>query len=353
MKHKVWFITVYLLPLLLFRSEAQNTYNLTFGSNQNFYTTCGTNNGGQWTVTFNDRSCFLYTPILNPVGTGEVTINYNFRINQAGNNTVQDTLRLEYYNESDGWTVVHTVLGNQYNEVNFDISGDLSVNASEYIVFRVHALVMVSQSFWAVKKDNTTFTVNNVDPTTNYLPVNLISFSGYAENNFANIEWVTSSEKNNDFFTIERSDNQSEFYPAGFVVGAGNSNLLLNYRFDDPVELTSNVTYYRLRQTDFDGTTEVTSPIAVKKSMKADHDIWYYIENSTVFINYMTEDAEDVQLLVYDLCGKQVHRKMFSAGKGINTFSWNFTQNGMKGGGMYIFSFIDSLSEKHSMKVVL
>jgi hypothetical protein len=355
MKLKLFCIAFFLFA---FTGSLMSQYSLQWpkennNNTANFYVTCGVVQEG-WTVN-SVQTCYLYTPILTPKNNGNNGITYKFRINQSGNGTFNDTLSLEVNISNTGWYVENFILGDSVTSVNFEISGTLQVNLTsvDYIAFRLKAVARTSSFAWTLKKDNFQFNVDNVTTTNNYLPITLASFSGYSENNYAHIEWITFSEVNNDFFTIERSENNIQFYSVGNVNGAGNSNTSQNYRFDDPVELTSSVTYYRLCQTDYDGTTEVISPIAVKKSMKADHDIWYYIENSTVYINYSAENAEDVQLLVYDLCGKLVHSKAFSAGKGINTFSWNYSQNGMKGGGMYVFSLIDALSEKHSMKVVL
>jgi hypothetical protein len=252
MKTKFSYISMSLMFIFQNVTYSQTNYSLNF-NNPNFYITCGTVNGGQWTVNYQDADCYLYTPILNPVGTDSVMINYKFRVNQPGQNTEKDTLLLEYYNAQNGWTIIHTVLGNQYNSVHFDIKDSLKVSTSDFIVFRLHAIVTVSQSFWGVKKDNTSFTVGNVTPTNNFLPVSLISFSGFSENSHADLQWATYSETNNNFFTIERSENNSYFYPAGFVQGAGNSNTPIEYQFTDPEKLNSYVTYYRLRQTDFDG----------------------------------------------------------------------------------------------------
>lgn len=88
------------------------------------------------------------------------------------------------------------------------------------------------------------------------LPISLVSFNAFKEDDRVRLEWVTSSEINNDFFTIERSADARNFEPLLTHPGAGNSNKLRNYmRFDENPMPGNN--YYRLRQTDFDGKTEV------------------------------------------------------------------------------------------------
>jgi hypothetical protein len=70
--------------------------------------------------------------------------------------------------------------------------------------------------------------------------------------NQVELTWSTATETNNDFFTVEKSNNGTDFKALAQVPGAGNSNQILNYKLIDeqPYE---GVSYYRLKQTDFDG----------------------------------------------------------------------------------------------------
>lgn len=84
------------------------------------------------------------------------------------------------------------------------------------------------------------------------LPVELLSFDAITGEFGVDLFWQTASEYNNDFFTIERSINATEWEEIQKIKGAGNSNMLLTYTaFDDsPYQ---GLSYYRLKQTDFDG----------------------------------------------------------------------------------------------------
>ncbi|MBL0912243.1 MAG: T9SS type A sorting domain-containing protein [Bacteroidia bacterium] len=90
------------------------------------------------------------------------------------------------------------------------------------------------------------------------LPVELLSFDALpdAARRLVNLQWQTASEVNNAYFTIERSANNSNWSLLGTVTGAGNSNQPLQYTLQDVFPL-SGVSYYRLSQTDLDGTTEI------------------------------------------------------------------------------------------------
>ncbi len=89
------------------------------------------------------------------------------------------------------------------------------------------------------------------------LPIELLSFSSFCENNNIGLKWATASETNNDYFTVERSSDALNFIPIGTIDGNGNNNTLLNYQFSEQQnEINCNpetLFYYRLKQTDYDG----------------------------------------------------------------------------------------------------
>ena len=87
----------------------------------------------------------------------------------------------------------------------------------------------------------------------NPLPVELVSYTGRQNGNAVVLEWATLSEKDNDYFEIERSVDGINFVTIGFVQGAGNSTEKLAYCFADNAP-ERGLVYYRLSQVDYDGT---------------------------------------------------------------------------------------------------
>ncbi len=89
------------------------------------------------------------------------------------------------------------------------------------------------------------------------LPIELISFMVHEipDEQRVNITWITASESNNDYFTVERSRDGQVFEELLQVPGAGNSNQPLSYQAidDNPYP---GLSYYRLKQTDYDGQKE-------------------------------------------------------------------------------------------------
>lgn len=88
----------------------------------------------------------------------------------------------------------------------------------------------------------------------NALPIKLASFTAKANGSQVDLKWSTISEENNDFFTIERSSDGMVFEPVLKKKGAGTSSDLISYSAVDPKPL-KGTSYYRLKQTDFDGTS--------------------------------------------------------------------------------------------------
>lgn len=95
------------------------------------------------------------------------------------------------------------------------------------------------------------------------LGVKLTSFTAAVESARVKINWTTASEENNEYFSIERSTDGTQWNEVKRVKGAGNSTSSLSYTaYDDaPVAGTS---YYRLKQTDFDGKTSFSNTQVVK-----------------------------------------------------------------------------------------
>ncbi len=103
--------------------------------------------------------------------------------------------------------------------------------------------------------------------TVNSMPVTLLSFDGKSGVDGNVLRWKTVSETNNAGFEVERGVDGKIFEKMGFVDGGGNSQGIKEYSFTDPQPY--GITYYRLKQIDFDGKSELSTIISVKNSQKA------------------------------------------------------------------------------------
>lgn len=94
------------------------------------------------------------------------------------------------------------------------------------------------------------------------LPIELAAFEGSRINRAVLLKWQTAREEDNDYFTIQRSANGRQWADLDQVAGAGNSSRLLHYRFlDHPGP--AGAAYYRLQQTNYDGTVQYSEPIII------------------------------------------------------------------------------------------
>jgi hypothetical protein len=119
------------------------------------------------------------------------------------------------------------------------------------------------------------------------LPVELISFDGEYVGKGNIITWSTATEFNSDYFSIERSysGKYEDFVRIGDIQAAGNSVDMLYYSFLDE-ETNRNITYYILKQYDFDGKYKTYGPISVynntknKKIVKVVNSLGQEVDNS-------------------------------------------------------------------------
>jgi len=119
------------------------------------------------------------------------------------------------------------------------------------------------------------------------LPIDLISFSGELDpsGSIVILNWTTASQINNDYFEIQRSTDVEEWQTISTIEGEGNSNTETTYMSLD-LQPTSGISYYRLKQTDYDGMTETFNPIAIT----IDEDKPHVLDR---VINTMGQEVDD------------------------------------------------------------
>jgi hypothetical protein len=140
------------------------------------------------------------------------------------------------------------------------------------------------------------------------LPIELLSFEAECENQNITLEWTTASEMNNDFFTIERSIDGINWQIISTITGAGNSSSIMNYSFIDISNSFEN-SYYRLKQTDFNGSNKYSSIIAVKNCEKDFNELSIYPNPANEFLNISILFPEEkvVSISIYNLLGKIIY----------------------------------------------
>ena len=156
------------------------------------------------------------------------------------------------------------------------------------------------------------------------LPVELISFEGNCTAyNSIDLKWSTASQTNNDFFTIERTTDGTQFEIIGTVDGAGNSSQLNYYAFTDFAPI-AGTNYYRLKQTDYNGQFEYFNLIAVQNSCidtPAQLTIFPNPVADDLGFQFFSGNNETVIIEVYDVVGKLIISTSSSVSEGNNLLS--------------------------------
>ena len=212
----------------------------------------------------------------NTVGCGTCYVEY--RIHDAGTNAV---LAGPFLRPSG-------MSGAQY----FDIS---SVGATNiYVATRVYRNnTPVVHDIW--------LTTTDVSP----LPVEWKSVEGTCLPNGNEIKWSTASEQNNDYFTVERTLDGVKWTSVCQVPGAGTSNNTNEYVCVDQAS-RSDLYYYRVRQTDYDGQSKVSDIISLN-CQKHTELVVYPNPNQGQFI--LEGGRLGMGVVLYDHTGRAILKK--------------------------------------------
>ena len=143
------------------------------------------------------------------------------------------------------------------------------------------------------------------------LPIELDTWEVTTLSKSVFLEWSTATETNNDIFTIERSDNGITWSEIGIIEGSGTTSTAKQYSFEDtkPIDGTS---YYRLKQTDFNGDYSYTS---VKCITRAEDNDNAFIAYSNTVINAFILEGEQIAaypIELYSIMGKKISAVLFN-----------------------------------------
>ena len=162
------------------------------------------------------------------------------------------------------------------------------------------------------------------------LPVSLVLFDASCANHKTVLSWVTASESNNKYFTLERSCNENYFqYQAiATIPGAGNSNTLHEYSYTDKDEVAGEC-YFRLSQTDYNGIVTEFVPVAINCNENAAFNLVGVAPNpaeTEMHVFFTSSKENEVALTVTDIVGKELYTKKISAEIGLNQVDLNVSQ---------------------------
>lgn len=148
------------------------------------------------------------------------------------------------------------------------------------------------------------------------LPIELLDFKAELTGDDVELTWVTATEINNDYFTLEKS-NGKEFKQIAIIPGAGNSSSTRYYSKMD-YEPFAGTSYYRLKQTDYDGKFTYSNVVSVNyESANPEEEsnelIVYPNPSGGNFSVVVKEATEKVVLSLFDNRGKLVMTETYRA----------------------------------------
>jgi hypothetical protein len=155
------------------------------------------------------------------------------------------------------------------------------------------------------------------------LAVDLLTFEGIKGNKNVKLRWKTASEKNNDYFIIEKSRDGQTFEDLAKVTSQGISTDISDYETFDNAP-AAGMNYYRLKSVDKGGqvaTSKVVSVAFVEKIK-----LTVYPNPTTVSkINVeLTSDRDErIDFEVLDIVGKTVHTMSQNVTNGLNTIAFD------------------------------
>lgn len=145
------------------------------------------------------------------------------------------------------------------------------------------------------------------DPT-DPLPVELASFSAALDGTTAYLQWETLSETDNAGFEVQHAAGGSNFEARGFVEGNGTTDAPQQYSFRvDGLEPGTH--QFRLKQTDFDGTSELSEARVVEVGLTEAVVLNAVAPNPVrgqSTIRFALEEAQPVTVSVYNVLGQRV-----------------------------------------------
>lgn len=172
------------------------------------------------------------------------------------------------------------------------------------------------------------------------LPIELLMFSAQLNGTVVDLNWSTASETNNDFFSIEKTADGIHFEVVGTIQGAGNSTSVFNYSFMD-VSPYSGVSYYRLKQTDYDGHVSYSNLSAVNFEKQTDLFVAVYpnpSDGNTFNLLLNSDHSEDVLTIVQDIYGNKIYSKVIAVSQNSeNIYPVDFSQKLISG--VYTITF--------------
>lgn len=288
---------------------------------------------GQAIVTVSINSTFLN--FITPLALTDASGLWTITASSASSVTLSNTNGALPGNPAVGYTLSVGIKGVANGTSSLNLASSLSLDAT------------VSD------RDGTNQSAAGSTLVESPTPVTIASFTAKAVGTNAQLDWVTSSERNNAFFDIQHSTDLKVFESVGKIAGKGTTSARNTYTFTHFNPDPAVIHYYRLRQVDNDG-TYADQPV---KSVQFDSYVGIALKahadpgrNVRVFVDYGDDNlssAATVSLL--DVTGQKVGTRSIQLVKGRNTVDF---ASGSLASGVYLVR-LENPSKNTSVRIVL
>jgi hypothetical protein len=195
------------------------------------------------------------------------------------------------------------------------------------------------------------------------VPVELTSFTALISNNSVSLKWITATELNNRGFYVERSNlkNSNEWKSINFINGSSSTTETKHYSYTDNSPL-QGISYYRLKQVDYDGSFTYSSIVEVNNNAVVDNFIlaqnYPNPFNPSTTISWQSQLDAQTSLKIYDILGNEV-ATLLDEYKPAGNYDVSFDAANLPGGrqglssGIYYYSItVGSLVQTKKMIIL-
>ena len=199
---------------------------------------------------------------------------------------------------------------------------ELSYNNVNSIMYRTGAVSTYTTT--QTRQTSLYFRSFNLTVRNIALPIKLINFDAILRQNKVRLNWSTATETNNNYFTVERSGDGEHFEKVTTQRGAGNSSTTRTYEAVDEFPLPG-YSFYRLKQTDFDGHYTYSDVKTVSNKSKSSDQLESEIKSVSpnpftdrIEINFVSIKSGTGDILILNPGGQLISSQTIQITEGYN-----------------------------------
>lgn len=200
-----------------------------------------------------------------------------------------------------------------------DISGDFSLSGTGDVTLNGDIniggdlIVSGGASFCGSGNVSVTGSVVGVPDAcfTGVLPIELLYFTGNINEGLVDLFWSTASEINNDYFNLFKSQDGINWINFMQIDGAGTTASTMTYSKTDNSPFLGT-SYYKLKQTDFDGNFSFSNIIVIQNGFITEQEIIPFpnpTNGNEIGLEIVGFSQENMIITITDIVGK-VHFTM-------------------------------------------